>query len=60
MEFHDMDVTKWYNLYPCSSKVVRDKVGELAIVHISTKHTTPQKFTPEAGRRVKGAQKNDM
>jgi hypothetical protein len=40
--------------------VVRDKVVDLEIVHISSTHTTPQKFTPEAGQRVKGAQKNDM
>ena len=60
MEFHEMEVTGRYNLYSCSRKVVRDKVVDLAIVHISTTHTTPQKFTPEAGRRVKGAQKNDM
>jgi hypothetical protein len=55
-----MDVTERYNFYSCSRKVVREKVVELAIVHISFKHTTPQKVTLEAGRRVKGAQKNDM
>ena len=60
MEFHEMDVTGRYNFCSCSRKVVRDKVVDLEIVHISSKHTTPQKLTLEAGRRVKGAQKNDM
>ena len=40
--------------------MVRDKVVDLEIVHISSKHTTPQIMTLQAGRRVKGAQKNDM
>jgi hypothetical protein len=60
MEFHDMDVTGWYNFCLCSKKVVRDKLVDLAIVHISTKHTTPQKFTPEAGHEIKVGKKNDM
>ena len=55
-----MDVTGRYNFCSCWRKVVRDKVVDLEIVHISSKHTTPQKLTLEAGRRVKGAQKNDM
>ena len=55
-----MDVTEKYNFCSCSRKVVRDKVVDLEIAHISSKHTTPQKLTLEAGRRVKGAQKNDM
>jgi hypothetical protein len=55
-----MDVTERYNLCSCSRKVVKEKVVELAIVHISSKHTTPQKLTLEAGRKAKGAQKNDM
>ena len=60
MEFHEMDVTGRYNFFSFSRKVVREKVVDLEIVHISSKHTTPQKVTLEAGRRVKGAQKNDM
>ncbi len=60
MEFHEMDVTGRYNFYSCSRKVVRDKNVDLEIVHISFKDTTPQKLTLQAGRRVKGAQKNDM
>jgi hypothetical protein len=60
MEFHEMDVTGRYNFYSCWRKVVREKLVDLEIVHISSKHTTPQKLTLEAGRRVKGAQKNDM
>jgi hypothetical protein len=43
VEFHEMDVTGRYNFCSCSRKVVRDKVVELAIVHISSKHTNPQK-----------------
>ena len=60
MEFHEMDVTGRYNFYSCWRKVVREKLVDLEIVHISSKHTTPQKLTLEAGRRVKGAPKNDM
>jgi hypothetical protein len=60
MEFHEMDVTGRYNFYSCLRKVVRKKLVDLEIVHISSQHTTPQKLTLEAGRRVKGAQKNDM
>ncbi len=60
MEFHEMDVTGRYNFYSFSGKVVREKVVDLEIVHISSKHTTPKTTTLEAGRRVKGDRKNDM
>ena len=55
-----MDVTEKYNFCSCYRKVVRDKVVDLEIVHISFKHTTPQKMTIEARGRVKDAPKNDM
>ena len=55
-----MDVIERYNFCSSYRKVVRDKVVDLEIVHISFKHTTPQKLTLQAGRRVKGALKNDM
>ncbi len=40
--------------------MVREKVVDLIIEHISSKHTTPQKLTLQAGRKAKGDSKNDM
>ncbi len=55
MEFHEMDVTGKVITRWSVQKVFRDNYINLAIVHISSKHTTPQKLTIQAGRRVKGA-----
>lgn len=60
MEFHEMDVTERVTTRWLVQKVFRDNYINLAIVHISAIHTTPQKFTPEAGHATKVATKNDM
>ena len=55
-----MDVTGRVITRESVQKVFRDKYINLAIVHNSSKHTTPQKMTIEARGRVKDAPKNDM